>query len=134
MKGISSIAFATNKTFQWFNKMCCISSIYCNNWVTGRVRSKIDLVITKEDRKSKEVINLWNEVAFVDLSWLHTWPIFKLISSRQNTIGAKRLSKSSNLVTFSTHRVGKKSDNLFFWKSGAYLGGDYGSAYILLYC
>ena len=26
MKGTNSIAFATNKAFQWFNKMCCIST------------------------------------------------------------------------------------------------------------
>ena len=29
-----------------------------NNWITGRVRSRINLVVTKEERKSKEVINL----------------------------------------------------------------------------
>ena len=45
--------------------------------------------------------------------------MFKLISSRQNKIVAKRSSKSSSPVTFSTHRVGKKSDNFFSSEFGA---------------
>ena len=35
----------------------------------------------------------------------------------KNTIGAKRFSKSSNPVTFSIHRVGQKSGNLFFFEN-----------------
>ena len=58
------------------------------------MRSKIDLVIIKTEKKSKEVNNLLNEV-FAEV-------IFKLISRRQNL----RSSKSSNPVTFSNHRVG----------------------------
>ena len=116
MKGINSITFTINMACQRFNKMYCISNIYCwilQHCVTGEVRSRTDLVIDQREKKSKEFNNLSNEVGFADVTWLHICLMFKLISSIQNTIGAKRSSKSANPVTFSTHRIGQKSDNLF---------------------
>ena len=122
MKAINSIAFETIGLFN--DSIRCVASAMsiawlCSNWVVGRVGSRIDLVITKEERKPKKVINSQNEVAFADVFWSHTGPMFKIISSRQNRIGAKMSSNSSNLITFSTHRIGLKSDNHFLWKSGA---------------
>ena len=98
MKGINSIAFATNKAFS--DSLRCVASAIsitrpCNNCVTGRVRWRIDLVITK----GKEVINLWNEIAFTDACQIRTRPLFKLIFSRKNTVVAKMSSKSSNPFT-----------------------------------
>ena len=40
----------------------------CSNSVTRRATSRTDLVMNKEKRKSKEVNNSQNEVAFADLS------------------------------------------------------------------
>ena len=53
--------------------------------------------------KKKKKVNLKNEIALADVSWFHTCPIFKLISSKQNINGTKSYWKSSNPFTFSTH-------------------------------
>ena len=118
MKGINNIAFATNKVFN--DSLRCVASAIsiatpCNNCVTERVRSRIDLVITK----GKEVINSQNEIAFTDVSQICTRPLFKLIFSRPNTIVAKMSSKSTNPFIFSTYRVRQESDKFFFRESGA---------------
>ena len=61
MEGINNIAFTTNKAFQRSNKTRCISNIYCwtlQQFNDGESKIKTDLVLTKVERKSKEVVNL----------------------------------------------------------------------------
>ena len=87
MKDINSIVFATISLFN--DSIRCVASAIsiewpCKNWVAKRIRSRVDLVITKEERKSKEIINSQNEVAFADVFWSHTRPMSQIISSRQN--------------------------------------------------
>ena len=68
MKGINSIPFATNKAFQWFNKMCCISNTYLQLLCFGESWSRIDLVITKEEKNQrKSLIYKWSSLCWYTL-------------------------------------------------------------------